>query len=623
MLQAAQPKFNGQRSFVLPQDWSTFCRSVNANMCIADDEEYFELVGLIDVEIPRHLDLAEPCEKQGDVGRQIGSVLALLLLDASSHGNFSRHTRSTSARCCSTTRVGVVNSKHTAPAGTLVAWIHTHPTRSRLDYLWVLKNQGVFNSCLIPAAMAMATLELFFMNTCVFGEQCVASAAAASLRVSSRLPVTPATRRCPSSSTNRREVPFIFCEYTRIRQTQIFMALECCVWKRSLPLHISIPHPSLRAYLFCASCCGLPSRHPSSPAAASSPPCAEPLPHTYPPLPRPRPFPMLPMLPHPPSLRLACSTRCLLTALASLPSFSVVPIHCLPRPPLRPAFPAILFSPSTTPSLPPHPGVRSPTALHLLPFSAPFPSALCFPWLGPRRFSPPLLRAARTLCPVCSIIPCSPSPSSIPSLAAVAHSLPSSTCLIRIDPPLHFPPHRPAPPSIDPSSFLAPSRSSRFPFAHALAHPPRSPLPALPSLPRIPYIPSIRIPSRAAAPLSPTLSSSPPIPSYPAASLYLPMSLLRPAASPASPVRHLHPPSSTSLCLPRSLPHVRSCSLSLAALPSPPPLSFSLLPSPALPFPAPLPCRRDYSSFVLTTPSGTAVSQAIDPADARPYLSHV
>lgn len=42
-----------------------------------------------------------------------------------------------------------------------------HATDS-LDYLRVLKNQSVFNFCAIPAAMAMATLELCFMNPVMF-----------------------------------------------------------------------------------------------------------------------------------------------------------------------------------------------------------------------------------------------------------------------------------------------------------------------------------------------------------------------------------------------------------------------------------------------------------------------
>lgn len=37
-----------------------------------------------------------------------------------------------------------------------------------LDYLVLLKNQSVFNFCAIPATMAIATLELCFMNPSVF-----------------------------------------------------------------------------------------------------------------------------------------------------------------------------------------------------------------------------------------------------------------------------------------------------------------------------------------------------------------------------------------------------------------------------------------------------------------------
>jgi farnesyl-diphosphate farnesyltransferase len=37
-----------------------------------------------------------------------------------------------------------------------------------LDYLSLLRNQSVFNFCAIPAAMAMATIQLCFMNPAVF-----------------------------------------------------------------------------------------------------------------------------------------------------------------------------------------------------------------------------------------------------------------------------------------------------------------------------------------------------------------------------------------------------------------------------------------------------------------------
>jgi farnesyl-diphosphate farnesyltransferase len=42
-----------------------------------------------------------------------------------------------------------------------------HATDS-LDYLRLLKNQSVFNFCAIPAVMAIATLELCFMNKAMF-----------------------------------------------------------------------------------------------------------------------------------------------------------------------------------------------------------------------------------------------------------------------------------------------------------------------------------------------------------------------------------------------------------------------------------------------------------------------
>jgi farnesyl-diphosphate farnesyltransferase len=33
---------------------------------------------------------------------------------------------------------------------------------------WIIKNQSVFNFCAIPATMAIATLELCFMNPAMF-----------------------------------------------------------------------------------------------------------------------------------------------------------------------------------------------------------------------------------------------------------------------------------------------------------------------------------------------------------------------------------------------------------------------------------------------------------------------
>ncbi|KAJ7093059.1 farnesyl-diphosphate farnesyltransferase [Mycena epipterygia] len=70
-----------------------------------------------------------------------------------------------------------------------------------LDYLRLLKNQSIFNFCAIPAAMAIATLELCFMNPRMFaGNIKIRKAVAASLIM---------------RSTNPREVSLIFREYAR------------------------------------------------------------------------------------------------------------------------------------------------------------------------------------------------------------------------------------------------------------------------------------------------------------------------------------------------------------------------------------------------------------------------
>ncbi|KNZ79728.1 Squalene synthase [Termitomyces sp. J132] len=58
-------------------------------------------------------------------------------------------------------------------------------TVDALDYLRLIKNQSVFNFCAIPASMAMATLELCFMNPLIM------------------------------RSTNPREVALVFVEYAR------------------------------------------------------------------------------------------------------------------------------------------------------------------------------------------------------------------------------------------------------------------------------------------------------------------------------------------------------------------------------------------------------------------------
>jgi len=53
-----------------------------------------------------------------------------------------------------------------------------------LDHLRILKNQSVFNFCAIPATMAIATLELRFMNPAMFQRNIkIRKATAASVRV--------------------------------------------------------------------------------------------------------------------------------------------------------------------------------------------------------------------------------------------------------------------------------------------------------------------------------------------------------------------------------------------------------------------------------------------------------
>ncbi|KAG6898017.1 hypothetical protein C0992_007013 [Termitomyces sp. T32_za158] len=77
-----------------------------------------------------------------------------------------------------------------------------------LDYLRLLKNQSVFNFCAIPASMAIATLELCFMNPVMFDRNIKirkAEAARASLAFIILI----------IRSTNPREVATIFVEYAR------------------------------------------------------------------------------------------------------------------------------------------------------------------------------------------------------------------------------------------------------------------------------------------------------------------------------------------------------------------------------------------------------------------------
>ncbi|EIN12766.1 farnesyl-diphosphate farnesyltransferase [Punctularia strigosozonata HHB-11173 SS5] len=70
-----------------------------------------------------------------------------------------------------------------------------------LDYLRVLKNQSVFNFCAIPATMAMATLELVFMNPEMLQRNVkIRKAAAAKLIM---------------ASTNPRDVAYLFRDSAR------------------------------------------------------------------------------------------------------------------------------------------------------------------------------------------------------------------------------------------------------------------------------------------------------------------------------------------------------------------------------------------------------------------------
>ncbi|KAG2012140.1 squalene synthase, variant 2 [Coprinopsis cinerea AmutBmut pab1-1] len=70
-----------------------------------------------------------------------------------------------------------------------------------LDYLKMLKNQSVFNFCAIPATMAIATLELCFMNPAMFQRNIKIRKAEAA--------------RLIMRSTNPKEVALIFRDYAR------------------------------------------------------------------------------------------------------------------------------------------------------------------------------------------------------------------------------------------------------------------------------------------------------------------------------------------------------------------------------------------------------------------------
>jgi len=104
-------------------------------------------------------------------------------------------------------------------------WVQTHMVLDALrhsidalDYLKLIKNQSVFNFVAIPASMAIATLELCFMNPTMF-ERNIKIRKSDAATVSSRsflgayyliAPVQLILR-----STNPREVSRVFIEYSR------------------------------------------------------------------------------------------------------------------------------------------------------------------------------------------------------------------------------------------------------------------------------------------------------------------------------------------------------------------------------------------------------------------------
>jgi len=88
-----------------------------------------------------------------------------------------------------------------------------------LDYLRLLKNQSVFNFAAIPATMAIATLDLCFMNSEMFQRNIkIRKAKAAEVRVFSSLLNFTMPDFCAQlimRSTNPRECALIFKHYAR------------------------------------------------------------------------------------------------------------------------------------------------------------------------------------------------------------------------------------------------------------------------------------------------------------------------------------------------------------------------------------------------------------------------
>ncbi|KAJ7289294.1 squalene synthase [Mycena rebaudengoi] len=102
------------------------------------------------------------------------------------------------ARATEKQQLGAPNPAFVQSAMVLDALRHA---TDALDYLRLLKNQSVFNFCAIPATMALATLELCFMNPRMFaGNIKIRKAEAAGLIM---------------RSTNPREVSTLFREYAR------------------------------------------------------------------------------------------------------------------------------------------------------------------------------------------------------------------------------------------------------------------------------------------------------------------------------------------------------------------------------------------------------------------------
>lgn len=88
-----------------------------------------------------------------------------------------------------------------------------------LDYLALLKNQSVFNFCAIPAVMALATLEVCFMNPDIFRKNVkIRKGQAVQVRTSDQS-LSSASDMCSSQlimrSTNPRDVAYMIRDFAR------------------------------------------------------------------------------------------------------------------------------------------------------------------------------------------------------------------------------------------------------------------------------------------------------------------------------------------------------------------------------------------------------------------------